>query len=333
MRCVAGIDAGGSKCEVLVASDTGEALGWGRCDVRHPASGRGHSGSGRTEESIRTAFRQALRNVACDEMIISSVVHKFPDAFLQSLHTPVPAVARVTEYAAAFTQAGASCGIVAVAGTGAFVYGETRDNRRLYLDGLGPLLGDHGSAYEIGTMGLRAAAQGTWHARHRTSLSEAIPRALKPDGVPERRLKLMVAFMYDYPDRGEIADLARVVFAEARAGDRVAAGILNRAADGLAETLRDVVENLGIGADEYPLIGAGGVIEHGPGYWDRFCAATRSFAPGLRPMRLNAPPAVGIVLHALLKLGAADAASLRASLAGSTASLFARLAAEGETRP
>ena len=331
MRCVIGIDSGGTKCEALVATVTGQALGWGRCDVRSPASGRGLYGSGRTRQSIRSAVREALSTVHCDHFIVAAAGVRMTAGLFDMIPNPVRSITHVKEFKAAFTQAGESCGIVALAGTGAFVHGVTRDRRELLLDGLGPLLGDYGGGYHIGSLAVRAAARSRWHTRHKTALEDAIPRALHSARHDGRKPKGMVDFMLDNPDRGEIANLAPVVFAAALAGDRVAVEIMDHAAAALAETLRDVVDRLGMAEEDYPLIGAGGAITHSPYYWERFCAAARSFAPRLRPVRLNGPPVLGIVLHALLTLRPAEEPALRAALNASTRELLARAAEKGDT--
>lgn len=316
MRCVVGVDCGGTKCEVLVASDAGEALGWGRCDVRAAGSGRSLAGSGRSLASVRSALREALKGLACDEVRVVAVASRKARPVFRAVISPKPSVTYLTETPGFFALAGATSGLIALAGTGAFVYGRDRAGRHLVLDGLGPLLGDHGGAFQIGLAALRVAARADWHARHRTSLAPALAAALELD--PKKPVSAALReFMFVLPDRGVVADLARVVFAEARAGDAVAARLVRNAADALADTVRDAVDRLEMTAEPYPLIGAGGVIRHGPGYWERLCERVAAFAPRLQPVRLNEPPVVGIVLHELLKGRNGDGAALRRRLSRS----------------
>jgi N-acetylglucosamine kinase-like BadF-type ATPase len=212
----------------------------------------------------------------------------------------------VSEAQAALALAGERCGIVVLAGTGAFVYGETRDGRICHLDSLGPILGDYGSGYYIGHLALRAAARSGWGDRHRTSLREAIYAACGVDMATERVIGSgLEPFSLMNPDRAEIASFAQIVDREAEAGDRIAVEILKTAASAIAETLRDVVDALEIGDQEYPMVGTGGVV-HSRIYWQHLSGLATEIAPGLKPFVSNLPAVVGVALASLQKFGSCD---------------------------
>ncbi len=306
--------------------DDGVALGWGRHEGVVPAQQRSFGGSGRSHIAIQQAIEQALGEWSGEELHL----------VVQMSWTPIPVSAKrvprlllhtVSEYQAAYAQAGETSGLVVLAGTGAFVHGLPRDGKYLHLDGLGPMLGDFGSGYHIGVMAAQAAARSGWHPRHFTTLADAIYRACGGrEGDPFGAS--LIAFMHGNRDRAEIASLARIVDGEARTGDRVAREILEAAADALAETLWDVIDRLGIVRDAYPLIGIGGIITHSAIYWERLCLRAAEFAPHLTPQRLELPPVVGAVLPILEQLGAVPPAAARANLLTSVRELLEVRSAE-----
>jgi N-acetylglucosamine kinase-like BadF-type ATPase len=187
--------------------------------------------------------------------------------------------------------------VVVVAGTGAMVQGVTRDGRRLHLDGLGPLLGDYGSGYQIGLAALQAVARATHHPRHATALTAAVEQALGLDLA--QGAGPLVGYSLDSRDRAEIAGCAVLVDQAAEAGDAVAGAILERCAASQAEVVRDVVDRLAMAAEPYKLIAAGSVAVRSRRYWRHLCAAVATFAPRFVPVRPRLPAVVGIVARVL----------------------------------
>ncbi|MHB9023222.1 MAG: BadF/BadG/BcrA/BcrD ATPase family protein [Armatimonadota bacterium] len=313
MRCILSIDTGGTKSEALLVRDDGVALGHGySCDI-DPSLQSKNAGSGRGPRAITLAILQALGDTPCDELHLSLVNEGLPYRFafltkydrllLHYVHEPVQPLAL----------AGVDCGVVALAGTGAFVFGKTHDGRVVYLDGLGPLLGDYGSAYQIGWEAIRAASRSDWHPRHQTSLTCPIYQAtIGQNGMPGGHS--LVNFMHSERDRSRIAQLAPIVDAEANAGDAIARKILEHAAASLSETLFDVVNRLEIAREEYTLVAAGGVATKSNIFWEHFCSLAKEIAPGLQPVQPELPAVVGNAMITLKKLGAADPDTLRRNL-------------------
>jgi N-acetylglucosamine kinase-like BadF-type ATPase len=206
---------------------------------------------------------------------------------------------------AAFRLAGVACGICALAGTGAFVHGLTRSGRIGHLDGLGPLLGDHGGGYEIGLRALQATARAAWHPRHHTTLVEDVLAACHLRGRGSAGQGL-ITYMSKPRDRSEIAGLSRIVAVAASRGDAVALRILQEAAAGLASTVYDLVDQLKMTEEDYPFVGTGGVITGSDLYWEHLCRKVREFAPRLKPVRSDLPAVVGVALGALAQMPGVD---------------------------
>lgn len=123
-------------------------------------------------------------------------------------------------------------GVLVLAGTGSIVLGRDARGRWARAGGLGPLLGDEGSAFWIGRAWLRAGAAASVQRR----------LAVRPDAV------------------AAIAALAPRVIARARRGDRRAARVVREAQVHLAAQVREVTRALGL-RGPVPVGGAGRVME------------------------------------------------------------------------
>ncbi len=314
-RCLLALDPGGSKCQALLIAPDGTVLSTGRAEC--PGL------SGRSRELVQAAARQALGNhqprschVATVSGLLAAEDYGFPPDVRVTVH-------RLSELDGPLALIDAAAGLVVVAGTGARISARQVDGRCLTIDGLGPLLGDHGSGYAIGRTALRAvamtvAARGTRPAtRLCDPLINACATALQSIGDDPNHCQLAGVALASYPpsvaeklapllrlsliphDRSVIAGLARLVDDQARAGDEVACRILHTAADDLAESLRLMVAQLGVADRNLPLVALGSVIMRSDLYWDRFCERLTSIAPASQAQRIPHLPVVGTALAAL----------------------------------
>lgn len=322
MRCLLAVDSGGTKCQTIAVKEDGSLLGWGRggfpdsTDCAHV-----HHGSGRSAESVNSAIIQALRGVECSELHVVGYHRWALDAVLASgfqgevVHHPVP------EHDGILQLVGLEFGLIVSAGTGAFVHVVAQDGSHLHLDSLGPILGDHGSAYHIGMLAVQAAAKCDWHPRHETSLKEVVHEALGLTADRGRGTSLIGVFDR-VKDRAAIADLARLVDEEARRRDAVANAILDEAASSLAQTVYDAYDSLQMSGLDCCLVGTGGVIESSDIYWGHLCEHVREFAPDLRFARTDLPHVVGTALSALHNIANGDLDGARERLISSAREVF-----------
>jgi N-acetylglucosamine kinase-like BadF-type ATPase len=130
---------------------------------------------------------------------------------------------------------GTDPGLLVLAGTGSIVIGRDRRGRWARAGGLGPLLGDEGSAFWIGRAWLRATTGGE-------------------DFLPVRRIVTGPNAV------ARIAALARSVLARSSRGERTARGIVREAQGHLARLALDVARQLRLGR---PVVvsWAGGVLD------------------------------------------------------------------------
>ena len=131
-------------------------------------------------------------------------------------------------------------GVVALAGTGSSILGIGSDATMIKAGGWGPLYGDGGSAYQLGRLGLAAAAEAYDASGPMTSLLARLTAALGLDAFPDTVKRLYS----DLSGQLHVAALASVVDACAEEGDEVAAGICRQAGTDLARGVTAVVHRL-----------------------------------------------------------------------------------------
>jgi hypothetical protein len=338
LRYILAVDRGGTKCDALLVAEDGTVAGRGRCDYSHPESGRGWGGSGRTEQNRSRAVRQSLETWrGGDSLTLVGDTTLAPGDLPAGVDCPIHR-RRASEQDIGLALLRDEPGIVALVGTGALLIGRAPKGRVEIMDGLGPALGDYGSAYHIGSLAMRAAARAHWRPRHRTTLAQVVPEACSANvgSPPDFNL---IAYSLEHRDRSEIAALAALVDREARAGDAVSQRILAETAGALAENVRDLRDALGEPAatssdrmdrilqdvpgtpgqgeaaapaedPEGLLVGAGSVIAGSDSYWQELAVRVREFAPGMRAVRIRQPAIIGYVLLAARESGWPNAENL-----------------------
>lgn len=155
-------------------------------------------------------------------------------------------------------------GVGLVAATGATAFGvRADDGRETFAGGWGALLGDEGSAYAMGLLGLRAAAR-AFEGRLGcpTRLVEALCQHLQLDPAQFRRD--LVHLAYHKPlSRAEIAGLAGLVTRLADEGDSAASKICEKVARDLAGLGLHAARQLFDPAETFDVVAAGGLVNAG----------------------------------------------------------------------
>jgi N-acetylglucosamine kinase-like BadF-type ATPase len=323
LRFFLGLDAGGTKCDAVLLDGTGVVHGWG---TGGPANYRADAV---VRQSYRDALAGAFGDLAPPAVTVGTVGWSpavpewFGDRGIEA------AFHHAGEVEAGFAAALEDWGLLALAGTGSFVHARTPDGRDLHLGGLGPILGDEGSAYDLGLRGLRAMLRSTWPGARPTSLPPALLQALDEDSV----WGVVWPFQMHRLGRRDIAVLAPVVEEQARAGDAVALDILRAAASDLADIIAIALDGVGLRGTGCPVIGIGGLAQGSALYWRILAEEALGRDPSLRPVMPPVRPAVGAALVAMRAAGLLPTADLRARVV-ETQRAFPRAlvaAAEGPT--
>jgi N-acetylglucosamine kinase-like BadF-type ATPase len=155
-------------------------------------------------------------------------------------------------------------GVGLVAATGATAWGlRGDDGREIMLGGWGSLLGDEGSAYAMGLMGLRAAVRAfEQRAPVPTGLVDAVCQHfnISPDHFREE----LVPLVYQTPlGRTEIAGVAPLVSRLADQGDPMAKIITAKIAADLAGLALNAAGRLFTASETFDVVIAGGLVNAG----------------------------------------------------------------------
>lgn len=202
-------------------------------------------------------------------------------------------------------------GVVVIAGTGAIALGVNEAGEEGFSGGWGWLLGDEGSALDIGRRGLLAALH-AWDGRGPATRLAA--RLQAHYGVAYYfDVKRMI---YSSPlDARIFAELAPIVVKAAQDGDVVAKQIVNDAALELAKAAAAVISRLGFTASSIPVSYFGGVFRAGADILIPFARGLHRLEPRARVTPPALPSSCGSVLLALRACGALDEAAIAAVVA------------------
>ncbi len=288
----AGIDGGGTRTEACVTDAAGFVLGRGSDGPGNVYTVGGQQAMVRAVES---ALTEALANSSLRAESLSGIcvglagVGRTEDeheaqGVLQSLWPETPLMVTEDSRTALAAALGGESGIVVIAGTGSNCLGK---NGGIYISrgGWGTLLGDDGSAYAIGLIGLREGIKAYEGLRHEQSmLMERI--GLRLGVAKPRDLIPTLAAM----STAEIASLAQVVFAAANAGDELAIAIVDDAAHSLAQLTAKVAGLLSLDAPQVAMVGG---CFRNEIYVTRYSKLLEPLLPQARVSLSDTPPCEG----------------------------------------
>ena len=257
-KCYLGVDGGGSKTLAVIVNERGEEIGRGLADGANYNS----IGLEAAVEHIHTAVNQAVRTARC-----ALPIHKawlglagidrqadyellFPH--LRELAEQVRLTNDAELLLAGLEKA---VGVVLISGTGSIALGRDATGRKARSGGWGHILGDEGSGYVIAQQALQAVVRSSDGRGPQTALRERILQAWNLQNTDE-----LIGEVYGEPDKAKIAGLSSCVMMTARAGDQVAAAILQQAARELAQAVHAVCQQLEFSGQEIPLALGGGLL-------------------------------------------------------------------------
>ena len=308
MRHVIGIDAGGTATRAVLVDETGCCVGYGRAGAGNPTSAgaevaianhvlattKAIGSTGISPDLVMLTLAGGLGRdtgplvaTALAEAGISTAVHIAGDVM-----------------SAYFSATANPTGYLVLSGTGA-ISAQIVDGELAGLaDGIGWLLGDEGSGFQIGHRVVRAAAAEIEGRGPSTALTGLVLAAVDEEGTPDedvRRPEIWKLMRRVYGRRPvECADFAPLALRAAAEGDAVARTILDDAIAGLLSSCGALIAD-----DEHPVVLAGGLLHDGSPLSD----ALKARYPG-RCLRAHDGTA-GAALLALRALGvSADALTL-----------------------
>ena len=322
MGPVLGVEGGGSHCHAVLADTSGRVLGTGA--NRDPANWD-DVGIEAAAGAIRSCVTEALHaaglkpdGVGASVFAIAGVDFPMDEHLLAGIPSAIGITGpcRIANDAFASLRAGTDQhhGVVVVAGTGSVVAGRNDAGEEFRTLGMGPMLGDSGSASEVSEAAVTAVAN---------AYTERGPETELTDLLCERSGVASVVEFLEAASRERIdtTTFSPEVVVAAERGDAVARSILGEAGRSLGATAAHVVRRLGMEDDQFDLVLAGGMFRADTRYLvDGLDAVVRPVAPQVRLQPLGDPPVVGAVLLAIDTTAEAQSPGLRRSLAEGVAS-------------
>ena len=185
-------------------------------------------------------------------------------------------------------------GLAVIAGTGSIAFTLDEHGKDARAGGWGYLLGDEGSAFRVGLLGLRAACRAADGVGDDTRL---LPALLARLGSSDPRDFIPAVYRGSW-DKAAIAGLAPVVLDAAAAGDRAARDIFEQEVRELARTAAGAVRRGGLSPDGVPVALAGGLLTHSTIFRDEFLRQLRGCGVTPGPVGVVSDPALGAVVLA-----------------------------------
>ncbi|HEX7737054.1 MAG TPA: BadF/BadG/BcrA/BcrD ATPase family protein [Ktedonobacteraceae bacterium] len=253
-----GVDGGGSKTLAVIVNERGEEIGRGL------AGGANYNSIGLDAAiaNVRAAVEQAARAAGSPPSLSRGWLglagidrqadHELLFSYLRDLAEQVRLTNDGELLLAGLENA---VGVVLISGTGSIALGRNADGKHARSGGWGHILGDEGSGYAIAQQALQAVVRASDGRGPQTVLRDRILQAWNLQNTDE-----LIGEIYGEPDKAKIASLSSWVMISARAGDQVAASVLQHAAKELALAVNAVCQALGFSQQEVPLALGGGLL-------------------------------------------------------------------------
>ena len=268
MRFVLGLDGGGTKTECVLMDEAGEVRAHGRSGPSNPM----RVGFGGALVAVCEAGRGAIQNAGLQPGDVSVVCAGLagtaqPESQrkmkrLLSEEFPGQAVHVCTDLDLTLEATGHGRAIVLIVGTGSGAVGRDVNGQIVRVGCHGPLLGDEGSAYDVGRRAAIAALRESDRGMPDSPLAATILRDLGIADWEEFHLRV-----YNSPDE-VFPRIFPVVTAAADAGNSAARVLLQDAAVELSGLLADLVERLQLKGEKFLLVKNGGMVGHSA-YFDK----------------------------------------------------------------
>jgi len=260
MRFVIGFDGGGTKTECALMDEQGRVCTIARSGPSNPM----RVGFGGALAAVSEAGRLAMQDaklalgdvVAICAGLAGAAQPESKEKMRALLAEEYPGkLLRVcTDQDLTLEAVGGGPAVVLHAGTGSFAVGRSKDGPILRVGGHGPLLGDEGSAYDIGRRALIAALRVADRGGEDSPLAKQALKELRIGDWEDLHLRV-----YSAPDE-VFPRIFPIVASAADAGDSEAQAILERAAADLAALVADLMERLDLQRQKFVLVKSGGTV-------------------------------------------------------------------------
>ena len=289
MKYVLGFDGGGTKTECVLMDETGATL----ARSRSGASNAVNVGAQACAAALAEAGKEALRSAEEELANVAFVLAGISGAGEPALQTEIKAhlqptfphatIVITSDLPLTLAATGEIPSVVVIAGTGSAVLGRTSALKLARAGGFGPIIGDAGSANDIGRKTVARCFQ-KFLNKEEFLLIKEICRTFDctwPQFVDLAREQPTVIFPKVFP----------IVAKAAESGDPSARAILTIAGFDLLEQVQEVVRHLHLQGKAFFLAKTGGVFDGSRFLNDHFDALIRKLYPDVRIGPLPRPVA------------------------------------------
>jgi N-acetylglucosamine kinase-like BadF-type ATPase len=299
-----GIDIGNSKTHALLATLSGEAVGFAEagCGSYEVLGAEGYT------QAMQEITSLVLANAGASKADIAGMgfgiagydwpsEHALHAAGIEALGIAAPNAFVNDVEIGIYAGAEAGWGIAVDAGTGNNVRGRDAQGRTGRITGNSFHFGEFGGGSELIGRTVIAVSY-AWTGRGpQTALTQAFLDFFGLDNVDDLMEGLAMQQLQPLPP------LAEAIFQVASAGDAVARDVINWNARELAESTKAVIRQLSLEDSSFEVVLVGSLFKAGEIFLAPFREAITAFAPGAKLVRLSVPPVVGAVLLAAEKAG------------------------------
>jgi len=280
MRYVLGFDGGGTKTDCVLMDETGAILARARSGASNPTT----FGEDTSLASLTHGAADALRAAGKSKQYVAYLVAGISGAgepamrcALQSglqLRFPNAKICVTSDLVLSLAATGEIPSVVVIAGTGSAVLGRTTPVKLARAGGFGPVIGDPGSAYDIGRKAAAVCVQ-----KHLNNEAFSLGA------------KILATFgwkFYEFLDQARAQPAAvfpkifPVLANAAESGDAAAQALLTAGAQDLRDQAREVIEKLKLTGASFFLAKTGGVFDGSPFLNSQFDSMIQEIAPKAR---------------------------------------------------
>jgi N-acetylglucosamine kinase-like BadF-type ATPase len=260
MRYVLGFDGGGTKTDCVLMDETGAILAHGQSGPSNPTRVGFEEAASALYEAATHAIVEAHLELPAIAGVCAGIAGTQHAEAATKVHSalknafPKARVCVITDLALSLESTGQRPSVVLVAGTGSAAIGWDSQGHLSRVGGYGPLISDHGSAYDIGRQAIVSALRDRDRTGANTPLGTHILRHLE---CPSWREIQQLA--QNSPDE-IFPRVFPLIASAADAGDEAARKLLREAAVELALLVEMVVQHLRLGDIAFLLAKTGGMI-------------------------------------------------------------------------
>src|SRR5260370_20115073 len=276
MRYVLGFDGGGTKTDCVLMDETGAILARSRSGPSNPSRVPLDLAYAALLEAADKALAAAGKSATDVASVSGAIAGAGLATALPEFHRrlqlkfPKASIFLSTDLSMALAATKESPSLVVIAGTGSAVIGRDASGTLASEGGLGPVLGDPGSAYDVGRKAMILCL-----SQHRPGQNSYLGNEIL-DAFKCNWIELQAEIRAN--PVGVLPRLFPIVAQAAHEGDESARVLLRSAAEDLAGFVERVLERLHLRSESFFLAQTGGVFSRRPHLDDYFDELVRKIA-------------------------------------------------------